>query len=76
VLTAVFRDSRLAGFIVPAALIKIVASWVASITPLYADTRCALTASGVCRRGARHPITRNRRGLFLCYCETPLSAGR
>ena len=47
VLTAVFRDSRLAGLIVPVALIEIVASWIASITPLYADTAGALTASGV-----------------------------
>lgn len=47
VLTAVLRDSRLAGLIAPVALIEIVASWIASITPLYADTGGALTASGV-----------------------------
>jgi MFS family permease len=47
VLTAVFRDSRLAGLIAPVALIEIVASWLASIMPLYADTDGALTASGV-----------------------------
>jgi MFS transporter, DHA1 family, tetracycline resistance protein len=47
VLTAVFRDPRLAGLIVPVAFIEIVASWIASITPLYADTGGALTASGV-----------------------------
>jgi MFS transporter, DHA1 family, tetracycline resistance protein len=47
VLTAVFRDSRLAGLIVPVALIEIVASWIASITPLYADAGGGLTASGI-----------------------------
>jgi MFS transporter, DHA1 family, tetracycline resistance protein len=47
VLTAVFRDSRLAGLIVPVALIEIVTSWIASITPLYADAGGALTASGI-----------------------------
>jgi MFS transporter, DHA1 family, tetracycline resistance protein len=47
VLTAVFHDHRLAGLIVPVALIEIAASWIASITPLYADTGGALTASGV-----------------------------
>jgi MFS transporter, DHA1 family, tetracycline resistance protein len=47
VLTAVFRDCRLAGLIVPVALIEIVASWIASISPLYADAGGALTASGI-----------------------------
>jgi MFS transporter, DHA1 family, tetracycline resistance protein len=47
VLTAVFRDRRLAGLIVPVALIEIVASWIASISPLYADAGGALTASGI-----------------------------
>ena len=47
VLTAVFRDSRLAGLIVPVALIEIVTSWIASITPLYADAGGVLTASGI-----------------------------
>jgi MFS transporter, DHA1 family, tetracycline resistance protein len=47
VLTAVFRDRRLAGLIVPVALIEIVASWIASIMPLYADAGGALTASGI-----------------------------
>ncbi len=47
VLTAVFRDSRLAALIVPVALLEIVASWIASITPLYADAGGTLTASGI-----------------------------
>jgi DHA1 family tetracycline resistance protein-like MFS transporter len=47
VLTAVFRDSRLAGLIVPIALLEIAASWIASITPLYADAGGTLTASGI-----------------------------
>jgi MFS family permease len=47
VLTAVFRDSRLAGLIVPVALLGIVASWIASVTPLYADAGGTLTASGI-----------------------------
>ncbi len=47
VLTAVFRDSRLAGLIIPVALLEIVASWIASITPLYADAGGTLTASGI-----------------------------
>jgi MFS transporter, DHA1 family, tetracycline resistance protein len=46
-LTAVFRDSRLATLIVPVALLEIVASWIASITPLYADAGGTLTASGI-----------------------------
>ena len=46
-LTAVFRDSHLAGLIVPFALLEIVASWIASITPLYADAGGTLTASGI-----------------------------
>jgi len=46
-LTAVFRDSHLAGLIVPVALLEIAASWIASITPLYADAGGTLTASGI-----------------------------
>jgi len=46
-LTAVFRDSRLAALIAPVALLQIVASWIASITPLYADAGGTLTASGI-----------------------------
>ena len=46
-LTAVFRDSRLAGLIVPVALMEIAASWIAAITPLYADAGGTLTASGI-----------------------------
>jgi MFS transporter, DHA1 family, tetracycline resistance protein len=47
VLTAVFRDSRLAGLIVPVALLEIAASWIAAITPLYADAGGTLTSSGI-----------------------------
>jgi DHA1 family tetracycline resistance protein-like MFS transporter len=47
VLTAVFRDSRLAALIVPVALSEIAASWIASVTPLYADAGGTLTASGI-----------------------------
>jgi MFS transporter, DHA1 family, tetracycline resistance protein len=47
VLTAVFRDSRLAGLIVPVALLGIAASWIISITPLYADAAGILSASGI-----------------------------
>jgi predicted MFS family arabinose efflux permease len=47
VLTAVFRDSHLAGLIVPIALLEIAASWIASITPLYADAGGTLAASGI-----------------------------
>jgi MFS family permease len=47
VLTAVFRDSRLAGLIAPVALMEIAASWIAAITPLYADAGGTLTASGI-----------------------------
>jgi DHA1 family tetracycline resistance protein-like MFS transporter len=46
-LTAVFRDHRLAGLIIPIALMEIAASWIASITPLYADAAGTLTASGI-----------------------------
>jgi MFS transporter, DHA1 family, tetracycline resistance protein len=46
-LTAAFRDSRLAGLIIPVALMEIAASWIASITPLYADAGGTLTASGI-----------------------------
>jgi MFS transporter, DHA1 family, tetracycline resistance protein len=47
VLTAVFRDRRLAGIIVPIALLEIAASWIAAITPLYAVAGGGLTASGI-----------------------------
>jgi DHA1 family tetracycline resistance protein-like MFS transporter len=47
VLTAAFRDSRLAGLIVPVALLEIAVSWIAAITPLYADAGGTLTASGI-----------------------------
>jgi MFS family permease len=46
-LTAVFRDSRLAGLIIPVALMEIAGSWIASIAPLYADAAGTLTASGI-----------------------------
>jgi MFS transporter, DHA1 family, tetracycline resistance protein len=47
VLTAVFRDAHLAGLIIPIALLEIAESWIATITPLYADAAGTLTASGI-----------------------------
>jgi MFS transporter, DHA1 family, tetracycline resistance protein len=47
VLAAVFRDPRLAGLLVPIALLEIAASWIAAITPLYAVVVGGLTASGI-----------------------------
>jgi DHA1 family tetracycline resistance protein-like MFS transporter len=47
VLMAVFRDARLAGLIMPIALLEIAVSWIAAITPLYADAAGTLTASGI-----------------------------
>ena len=47
VLTAVFRDAHLAGLIIPIALLGIAESWIATITPLYADAAGTLTASGI-----------------------------
>jgi MFS family permease len=46
-LTAVFRDSHLAGLLVPVALLEIASSWIPSILPLYGDAGGTLTASGV-----------------------------
>jgi MFS transporter, DHA1 family, tetracycline resistance protein len=46
-LTAVFRDARLAGLLVPIALSEIAASWIQSITPLYADAGGTLSGSGI-----------------------------
>jgi MFS family permease len=46
-LTAVFRDSRLAGLLLPIAALDIAASWIQAVMPLYADAAGALTASGI-----------------------------
>jgi MFS transporter, DHA1 family, tetracycline resistance protein len=46
-LTAAFRDRRLAGLLVSVAVLEIVFSWIEAITPLYAATAGALTASGI-----------------------------
>jgi MFS family permease len=46
-LAAAFRDSRLAGLLAPIALLEIAASWIQSITPLYADAAGTLTAAGI-----------------------------
>jgi MFS family permease len=46
-LAPAFRDSRLAGLLVPIALLEIAASWIQSITPLYADAAGTLTAAGI-----------------------------
>ena len=47
VLTAVFRDSRLAGLLLPVAILEIVLSWIQTVTPLYADAAGTLSASGI-----------------------------
>jgi DHA1 family tetracycline resistance protein-like MFS transporter len=47
VLTTAFRDSRLAGVLLPVAALEIAVSWIQAITPLYADAGDTLTASGV-----------------------------
>jgi MFS family permease len=47
VLTAVFRDSRLAGLLLPVAVLEIALSWIQAVTPLYADAAGTLTASGI-----------------------------
>jgi MFS transporter, DHA1 family, tetracycline resistance protein len=46
-LTAVLRDSRLAGLLVPIALSEIAASWISSVMPLYADAAGTLDPSGI-----------------------------
>jgi DHA1 family tetracycline resistance protein-like MFS transporter len=47
VLTAAFRDTRLAGLLLPVAALEIAVSWIQAITPLYADAGGTLTASGI-----------------------------
>ncbi len=47
VFTAAFRDSRLAGLLLPVAAMEIVVSWIQAVTPLYADAAGTLTASGI-----------------------------
>lgn len=47
VLTAAFRDRRLAALMVPVALIELAASWIGAIVPLYAEAGGTLTASGI-----------------------------
>ncbi|MGB6890974.1 MAG: MFS transporter, partial [Xanthobacteraceae bacterium] len=47
VLGAVFRDSRLAGVLLPVAVLEIALSWIQAVTPLYADAAGTLTASGI-----------------------------
>ncbi len=47
VLTAVFRDSRLAGLLLPVAVLEIALSWIQAVMPLYADAAGTLTASGI-----------------------------
>jgi MFS family permease len=46
-LTAVFRDSRLAGLLVPIAAMELAVSWIQSVMPLYADAAGTLTPSGI-----------------------------
>lgn len=47
VLTAAFRDRRLAGLLMPIAAMEIALSWIEAVTPLYANNAGTLTASGV-----------------------------
>ena len=47
VLTAVFRDPVLPGFLLPVAVLEIAFSWIQAVTPLYADAAGTLTASGI-----------------------------
>ena len=46
-LTAAFRDRRLAGLLLPIAVIEIALSWIEAVTPLYANNAGTLTPSGV-----------------------------
>jgi MFS transporter, DHA1 family, tetracycline resistance protein len=46
-LTAAFRDSRLAGLLLPVAALEITVSWIQAVMPLYADAAGTLTASGI-----------------------------
>lgn len=46
-LTAIFRDARLAALLLPLAVIGIAASWIESVSPLYANTSGLLSESGI-----------------------------
>jgi MFS family permease len=46
-LTAAFRDRRLAGLLLPIAVIEIALSWIEAVTPLYANNAGTLTPPGV-----------------------------
>ena len=46
-LTAAFRDRRLAGLLLSVGALEIVVSWIAAITPLYANAAGAMSASGI-----------------------------
>lgn len=46
-LTAAFRDRRLAGLLIPVAVLEIAASWIDAITPLYANNAGTLTPAGI-----------------------------
>jgi MFS family permease len=47
VLTAAFRDSRLAGLLLPVAAMELSLSWIYAVTPLYAAAAGTLSASGI-----------------------------
>lgn len=53
VLTAAFRDHRLAALMVPLALIELAASWIGAITPLHAEAGGMLTDGRLSRTGER-----------------------
>jgi MFS family permease len=46
-LTAAFSDRRLAGLLLPVAVLEIAVSWIEALTPLYADASGTLTAAGI-----------------------------
>jgi DHA1 family tetracycline resistance protein-like MFS transporter len=46
-LTAVLRDARLAGLLLPVGVLELAVSWIESVTPLYANGAGTLTPSGV-----------------------------
>ncbi len=46
-LTAVFRDPRLAGLLLPVAALDIAVSWIQAVMPLYANAAGTLSASGI-----------------------------
>ena len=46
-ITAVFRDRKLAGLLVPVAVIEVASSWIETVLPLHATDTAILTPTGV-----------------------------